>query len=374
MPADLALLPIGQRMLVQLKNADTTGLTLIERIGRFFPQSTDFEWLTNPDSRTFLDVFYNEESSTGWLTNDEYNEFWGYASDYCDFVEKSAESEQDPGALVFDGHTGLVAFLTPVVDQWENANQPTATGEPDNDVGTDTATTDWDEQRAKYLYNLVLTRDPALDQAAAWSAVWEAVGRKETDDEAVVRDVIAAQRPQATTKIDPFTVGRVAGYLGLWQGYDAAVPDWKYIESEFVPVAEDEGWTTREEVDWDGLRAKHLYDTVLTREPALDQAAAWSAIWEAVGRKQADDETVIRDVIAAQRPQAAAEPATTTIALEPAAAEAVSAIRDQYIEAGLKAAERAGVRGRASERQWVAYLEHRMSEQLRTLDPAVLAG
>jgi len=30
MPVDLALLPTGQRMLAQLKNTDTTGLTLVD--------------------------------------------------------------------------------------------------------------------------------------------------------------------------------------------------------------------------------------------------------------------------------------------------------------------------------------------------------
>src|SRR5579859_4103485 len=118
MPADIALMPIAQQMLIDLKDGGGAGSTLVERIGEFFPQARDFEWLTDPNSKTFLEVFFNEESSTGWLTGSEYNEFWGYVADYSDYLESD-----DAGEVAFEGRSGLATFLTPVLDQWEAAPQ-----------------------------------------------------------------------------------------------------------------------------------------------------------------------------------------------------------------------------------------------------------
>jgi hypothetical protein len=228
MPADIALLPKAQQMLLHLKDSDATGRALVERIGEFFPQATDFEWLTNPDSKTFLEVFYNEESSTGWLTGDEYNEFWGYAADYSDYLEN-----QDPSQVTFEGRTGLTAFLDPMLVHWETAAQ------------------------------------------------------------------------QSATTVDPETIGKVDGYPGWWQGYNSQERVWKYRQSAEKPGDGAEGWLVGAQVNWNEQRAKNIYSTALARHPSLDQAAAWAAIWEAVNKTQADDETIISNVLASQRPPVA---------------------------------------------------------------------
>jgi hypothetical protein len=239
MPADIALMPIAQQMLLDLKDGDATGRALVERIGEFFPQATDFEWLTNPDSKTFLEAFFNEESSTGWLTGNEYNEFWGYAADYSDYLEN-----QDASEVAFEGHSGLVTFLTPVLAQWETASQQSVTelidpetigtvdGYPGWWQGYDgqeqvwkytqsaekpgdradgwivSAQVPWNELRAKNIYSTALTRHPNLDQGAAWDAIWEAVSKTQTDDETIIRNVLASQLPQtqdasATAPLSP---------------------------------------------------------------------------------------------------------------------------------------------------------------------------
>jgi len=225
MPADIALMPIAQQMLLDLKDGDATGRALVERIGEFFPQATDFEWLTNPDSKTFLEAFFNEESSTGWLTGNDYNEFWGYAADYSDYLEN-----QDASQVAFDGRTGLTTFLTPVLAQWESASQ------------------------------------------------------------------------QSATMIDPETIENVEGFPGWWQGYDGREQIWKYTQSAEKPGDRADGWIVSAQVNWNEQRAQNIYSTALARQPSLDQAAAWAAIWAAVSTTQTDDETIIRDVLASQQP------------------------------------------------------------------------
>lgn len=233
MPADIALMPIAQQMLLDLKDGDATGRALVERIGEFFPQATDFEWLTNPDSKTFLEAFFNEESSTGWLTGNEYNEFWGYAADYSDYLE-----HQDATQVAFDGRAGLANFLTPVLEHWETAAQQAAPAIDPATIGTVdgypgwwqgydgqegvwkyaqsavrpgddaegwiiSAQVDWNEQRANTIYSTALARRPDLDQDAAWDAIWQAVSNTQADDETIIRDVLASQRPQDGPLPDP---------------------------------------------------------------------------------------------------------------------------------------------------------------------------
>src|SRR5215469_2578574 len=233
MPADIALLPTAQQMLLHLKDSDATGRALVERIGEFFPQAADFEWLTNPDSKTFLDVFFNEQSSTGWLTGDEYSEFWGYAADYSDYLQN-----EDPSQVAFEGRAGLATFLTPMLVQWETAAQ------------------------------------------------------------------------QSVTRVDPETIGKVKGYPGWWQGFDRQEQVWKYRQSAERPGEEADGWLVGAQVDWNEQRANSIFGIALARHPGLDQDTVWDAIWEAVSKTQADDETIIGNVLASQQPAKVVDPET----------------------------------------------------------------
>ncbi len=90
MAADYGLVPKARHLLMQLKDKGGRA-DLIDRLGEFFPQATDFAWLTDDNDEVFRGAFHLEQQADaagqvtgGWLDSEQYFRFWGCVSSYSE--------------------------------------------------------------------------------------------------------------------------------------------------------------------------------------------------------------------------------------------------------------------------------------------------
>ncbi len=92
MAADYGLVPKARQLLIRLKD-EGGRRDLIDRLGEFFPQATDFAWLTDDNDEVFRGAFHLEQLEDaaghwtgGWLDSEQYNRFWGCVSGYSEEI------------------------------------------------------------------------------------------------------------------------------------------------------------------------------------------------------------------------------------------------------------------------------------------------